>query len=50
MVLVWRIKDDSPNLPNFISAKLSCYTVFVTMYYAHIRGIIQMVRDSQQDG
>ena len=27
MVLVWRIKDDSPNLPNFLPAKLSCYTV-----------------------
>ena len=27
MALVWRITDDSPNLPNFLSAKLSRYTV-----------------------
>ena len=29
MVLVWRITDNSPNLPNFLPAKLSCYTVCV---------------------
>jgi len=27
MVLVWRIKDDSPNLPKFLPAKLCHYTV-----------------------
>ena len=27
MVLVWRIARDSPNSPNFLSAKLSCYAV-----------------------
>ena len=27
--LVWRIADDSPNLPNFLPAKLSCYMVCV---------------------
>ena len=29
MVLVWRITDDSPNLPNISPAKLSCYAVIV---------------------
>ena len=29
MVLVWRITDDSPNSPNFPSAKLSRYTVIM---------------------
>jgi len=28
MVLVWQITDDSPNSPNFLPAKLSCYTVW----------------------
>jgi len=28
MVLVWQIKDDSPNSPNFLPAKLSYYTVY----------------------
>jgi len=23
----WQIRDDSPNLPNILPAKLSCYTV-----------------------
>jgi len=27
MLLVWRITDDSPNLPNFLPAKFSRYTV-----------------------
>jgi len=27
MVIVWWIKDDSPNSPNFLLAKLSCYMV-----------------------
>jgi len=27
MVSVWQIKDDSPNLPNFLPSKLSRYTV-----------------------
>ena len=27
MVLVWRIADDSPNLPNFLPAKPSRYMV-----------------------
>jgi len=25
--MVWQIKNDSPNLPNFLPTKLSCYTV-----------------------
>ena len=29
MILVWRINDDSPNLPYFTPAKLSCYTARV---------------------
>jgi len=28
MILVWRIKDNSPILPNFIPAKLSHYMIF----------------------
>ena len=28
LVKVWRITDDSPNLPNFPAAKHSSYTVF----------------------
>jgi len=27
--LVWQIKDDSPNLPNFLPAKLFHYTVLL---------------------
>jgi len=32
MILVWRIACDSPNLPNFLSTKLSCYTVVAAAY------------------
>jgi len=32
MVLIWRIKDDLPNLPNFLPAKLSCYMVMPLFY------------------
>jgi len=31
MVLVWQIKNDLPNLPNFLPAKLSCYTVIINL-------------------
>ena len=27
MYMVWRTSDDSPNLPNFLTAKHSCYMV-----------------------
>ena len=37
MVLVWRNIDDSPNLPNFLPAKLSCYTVYYTPLHNHLK-------------
>ena len=38
MVLVWQISDDSPNLPNFLPTKLSCYTVcYITMMVSYLR-------------
>ena len=36
MVLVWPIIDDSPNSPNFLPAKLSCYTVHNDKLHTHI--------------
>ena len=52
MVLVWRITDNSPNLPNFPPAKLSRYTVTVrrihnTCLYALSVGIVNFVLISQ---
>ena len=41
MVLVWQITDDSPNLPNFLPAKLSCYTVCYIFEVA-ILGVLQL--------
>ena len=32
MVLVWRIADDLPNLPNFLPTKLSRYMVYAYMH------------------
>ena len=31
--LVWRIADDSPNLPNFLPAKFSRYTIHFSILY-----------------